>query len=146
MTFPVPDPLAYLAGRWSITRTLSDTNTSGTFTGSATFTPDAKGLSYEERGVLDLGHWRGESYRILHYAPVSPGILTATFPNGRFFHDLDLRTGVWTAHHPCGADAYEGRFMALSENEWHQKWRVHGPAKDQLIESVFHRTGPLQSS
>ena len=136
----VPDPAAYLTGTWTIERTLEDTATSGTFTGTATFTPDATGLAYEERGVLDLGHWRGDSYRRLHYAPAPSGVLTVTFDDGRFFHELDLREGEWTALHPCGADAYEGRYAVLSEAEWRQEWRVRGPRKDQVIVSLFSRS------
>ena len=135
----VPDPLAYLTGAWTLTRDLTDDGRTGTFTGTATFVPDATGLAYAERGVLDLGHWTGDSYRHLHYAPASPGVLTVTFEDGRFFHDLDLRTGAWTAHHPCRADAYEGRFTVLSEDEWRQEWLVRGPAKDQVIVSAFSR-------
>jgi len=137
----VPDPLRYLTGTWSITRTLNDAGRTGTFTGTATFTPDGGGLAYEERGVLDLGHWHGDSYRRLHYAPAPSGLLAVTFEDGRFFHDLDLSGGEWTVHHPCRADAYEGRFTVLSADEWRQEWRVRGPAKDQLIQSVFSRNG-----
>jgi hypothetical protein len=141
MTWPVPDPVGYLAGRWTIERRLSDdaAGTHGTFTGVGVFTADGGGLAYEEHGTLDLGHWRGESYRRLRYTPAGPGVLTVEFADGRPFHDLDLRTGFWHAHHPCRADAYEGAFTAVSAEEWHQCWRVHGPAKDQVIDSVFHR-------
>lgn len=136
----VPDPLAYLTGSWTVTRDLNDAGRTGTFAGTATFTPDATGLAYEERGTLSLPHWQGDSYRRLHYARGSSfGVLTVTFEDGRYFHDLDLRTGEWTAHHPCRADAYEGRFTVLSQDEWHQEWLVRGPAKDQVIVSAFTR-------
>lgn len=143
MTLPVPNPVAYLAGSWTITRVLRDTaaGVSGTFSGTGTFTPDGPGLAYEERGMLDLAHWRGPAYRKLHYAPVSSERLSVTFEDGRYFHELDLRSGVWTARHPCGADLYEGRFTVVSADEWHQEWRVRSAAKDQLIRSVFSRNG-----
>ncbi|HEY3684030.1 MAG TPA: DUF6314 family protein [Streptosporangiaceae bacterium] len=143
MTWPVADPAGYLAGSWRIERRLSDdaAGTRGTFTGTAVFTPDGGALAYEERGVLDLGHWSGESYRRLRYAPSGPGVMAVAFADGSPFHDLDLRTGSWRTHHPCRADAYEGAFTVISADEWRQRWRVRGPAKDQIIESVFRRAG-----
>ena len=138
---PVPDPVAYLAGRWAIARTVRDaaSGTEGTFTGIGTFAPDGAGLAYDERGELDLGHWRGASSRALYYAPDGPGRVAVRFADGRPFHDLDLRAGSWHAHHPCAPDAYDGAFTVVSADEWRQTWHVRGPRKDQVLASVYTR-------
>lgn len=143
MPIPVPDPAAYLCGRWRIRRSIADGTRRGTFTGTATFvegdTAQPPGLRYREDGVLELGGHRGRAYRELTYLRAADGVLAVTFSDGRPFHDLDLRDGTWRAHHPCRADGYDGTFTVLSADHWRQVWRVRGPAKDQLIATDFHR-------
>ncbi|MGK5643071.1 DUF6314 family protein, partial [Streptomyces sp. URMC 126] len=141
---PVPDAVAYLAGRWAVGRTLHDlaTGLEGTFHGTAAFAPDAADparLSHVEDGELT---WNGTTNRagrtlLLHGRP--DGTADVTFADGRPFHSLDLRTGRWTPHHPCGRDRYDGTFTVVSPDEWHLTWRTTGPAKDLLQLSVYRR-------
>ncbi|WP_307721562.1 DUF6314 family protein [Embleya hyalina] len=63
--------------------------------------------------------------------------------DGGPFHDLDLRTGRWNTRHPCAADFYDQEFTVVSQDEWHLRWRVSGPAKTQLPTSVHRRIPPV---
>lgn len=139
----VPDAAAYLAGRWHIERTVHDlrADTTGTFRGTADFIPDGPdgALRHAEEGVLT---WQGVEHpatRTLWLRPRTDGTAAVTFEDGRPFHDLDLRSGRWTAVHPCAADHYEGTFTVLAADRWDLTWRVTGPHKDQLLRSVHRR-------
>ncbi|MEC4017518.1 DUF6314 family protein [Streptomyces sp. H27-D2] len=141
----VADAVAYLTGHWSIERTLLDmrTGSAGRFRGTAEFRPseeDGSLLHIEEGELL----WDGTVSRVgrtLHLSPRPDGTADVTFADGRPFHDLDLRTGQWTTDHPCAEDRYEGTFTVASAREWHLRWRVSGPAKTQLLRSVYRRRG-----
>ncbi|MFJ2738303.1 DUF6314 family protein [Streptomyces sp. NPDC087440] len=143
--YPVADAAAYLGGYWSVERVVRDLTggVEGRFVGTADFrsTEEAPGgaLAHVEEGRLD---WDGRTFpasRTLRLRPRDDGTAEVDFADGRPFHDLDLREGVWTTVHPCAADRYEGTFTVRSADEWHLEWRVTGPAKDQVLRSVYRR-------
>ncbi|WP_438484672.1 DUF6314 family protein [Streptomyces sp. S186] len=141
----VPDAAAYLAGRWRIERAVHDLRAGrvGSFRGTADFRPDGPDgtLCHTEEGELTWDGVVHPATRTLRLRPCPDGTAEVTFADGRPFHDLDLRTGRWTAVHPCAADRYEGTFTAVAADRWHLEWRVTGPAKDQLLRSVYRRSG-----
>ncbi|MFG2091973.1 DUF6314 family protein [Streptomyces sp. NPDC048612] len=143
--YPVPDVAAYLTGRWRIERTVSDlrTGAEGSFRGTAEFRPGpaGEGLLHHEEGQLSWGGTVHPACRTLRWRPRPDGTAAIDFADGRPFHDLDLRTGRWTAVHPCAADRYEGTFTAVGPDTWRLEWRVGGPAKEQLLRSVYRRLG-----
>lgn len=141
---PAPDALAFLAGTWRVERELRDGDRTGHFTGRAEFRPEsdsnhADDWLHVEDGVMDWGEVSREAGRTLRMTPHADGTAEVFFADGRPFHTLDLRTGRWTAVHPCAADLYEGTFTVVSPDEWHLRWDVRGPAKDQLLDSVYTR-------
>ncbi|MBZ4318523.1 DUF6314 family protein [Streptomyces huiliensis] len=141
---PVPDTLAYLAGRWTVDRVLRDLagGLEGTFRGTAAFRPDAAGatrLLHVEDGELTWGGTTGRAGRTLLLDGRPDGTADVAFADGRPFHDLDLRTGHWAVRHPCGRDRYEGTFTVVSADEWRLAWRTTGPAKDHLQHTVYRR-------
>ncbi|MGD3108332.1 DUF6314 family protein [Streptomyces sp. YGL11-2] len=140
---PVPDAAAYLAGRWHIERAVYDlrTGAEGSFRGTADFRPDGAGgaLLHVEEGELAWGGAVHPATRTLRLLPRPDGTAAVTFADGRPFHDLDLRTGRWTAGHPCAEDHYAGTFTAVGADRWDLEWRVGGPAKEQLLRSVYRR-------
>ncbi|MEV5378952.1 DUF6314 family protein [Streptomyces nondiastaticus] len=139
---PVPDAADYLMGEWTVERTLFDlrTGNSGSFRGTAVFrTADDGRVLHTEDGELRWDGTPGRAGRTLVLLPGPDGTCEVTFADGRFFHDLDLRTGEWSVHHPCAADRYEGAFAAVSHDEWHARWRTTGPAKDHLQRTVYRR-------
>ncbi|MFF4160153.1 DUF6314 family protein [Streptomyces sp. NPDC001678] len=141
--FPVPDVLAFLTGRWTVDRTLTDlaTGSTGTYRGTAEFRADGDGarLLHVEDGELDWNGTVNRAGRTLGLLPGPDGTAEVTFADGRPFHDLDLRTGLWHTRHPCGADLYDGEFTVVSPGEWRVRWRTAGPAKEHVQHSVYRR-------
>ncbi|MEW2400182.1 DUF6314 family protein [Streptomyces sp. NPDC046862] len=143
---PVPDVLAYLAGRWHVHRTArdfagGDEGREGRFEGTTVFSPlDGGGLLHHESGTFT---WQGvprPAERTLRFLPDdAPGTADVRFADGRPFHDLDLTTGHWVADHPCSADLYRGEFTAYDADHWRTVWRVRGPAKDLLLTTDYTR-------
>ncbi|MFI7319365.1 DUF6314 family protein [Streptomyces venezuelae] len=154
LTFrPVPDVLAHLAGVWHVERAVRDLadGSEGRFTGTTCFSPlpatdtdadtDTGGLLHHESGTFT---WHGVARlaeRTLRFLPGDGGSGTARveFADGRFFHDLDLRTGRWTTDHPCADDLYRGEFEVIGADRWRSRWRVGGPAKDLLLVTEYRR-------
>ncbi|MER7345216.1 DUF6314 family protein [Streptomyces aurantiacus] len=147
----VPDALTYLAGDWYVERTVrdfagaADEPVEGRFTGTTRFTPiDGGGLLHHESGTFT---WHGvarPAERTLRFLPGEgtggdAGTVRVHFADGRFFHDLDLRSGRHTADHPCSADLYRGEFEVYEEARWRTRWRVAGPAKDLLLTTDYTR-------
>ncbi|WP_329470020.1 DUF6314 family protein [Streptomyces sp. NBC_01723] len=145
-SWPVPDVLAYLAGRWHTERTVRDlTNgAEGRFEGTTAFDalPEG-GLLSRESGAFN---WQGvtrPAERTLRYAPgSSPGTADVRFADGRPFHGLDLASGRHVADHPCAADLYRGEFTVQGPDRWRTVWRVGGPAKDLLLTTDYLRGTP----
>ncbi|MFD0313825.1 DUF6314 family protein [Streptomyces flavalbus] len=141
--WPVPDALAFLAGRWRVERSVRDlaSGDEGRFTGTTDFGQlDGGGLLHQESGSF---RWRGVSRpaeRTLRFLPgPTPGTVEVRFADGRFFHDLDLTTGRHTADHPCAADLYRGEFSVRDRDHWRTVWRVRGPAKDLVLSTDYTR-------
>lgn len=159
------DTVAYLLGTWHVERDLVDRRAEvvGTFRGTAVFrelpgaaapasaggraaeelpgdVPGPAVVEHAEHGELAWGGVTGPAGRTLHVVARDDGSARVTFADGREFHDLDLRTGRWSALHPCVADAYAGTFTVVSPDEWHVRWDVTGPAKDQTLTTTYRRT------
>ncbi|MEV0637282.1 DUF6314 family protein [Streptomyces sp. NPDC050619] len=145
--WPVPDVLAYLAGRWRVERSVRDlaSGDEGHFTGTTTFSPlDDGGLLHHESGTFT---WQGvprPAERTLRFLPGdSAGRADVRFADGRPFHDLDLTSGRHIADHPCSADLYRGEFTVQDQDRWRTVWRVGGPAKDLLLTTGYAREGQV---
>ncbi|WP_395576549.1 DUF6314 family protein [Streptomyces sp. BK79] len=141
--WPVPDVLAYLAGRWRTERSVRDlaSGATGRFEGTTAFDAlDGGGLLSRESGAFT---WQGVTRpagRTLRYAPGrAPGTADVCFADGRPFHDLDLASGRHMADHPCAADLYRGEFTVRDRDHWRTVWRVGGPAKDLLLTTEYVR-------
>lgn len=139
---PPTDTLGHLAGRWRVRRTAEDlaAGESGRFEGAAEFTPDGGGLTHTEHGEFSRRGAHREARRAHSHGPGPDGTVLVAFPDGRPFHDLDLRTGRWRAVHGCPPDRYEGEFTILGPDRWRAVWRVTGPAKDPLLTTVHDRS------
>jgi hypothetical protein len=141
--WPVPDVLAFLAGRWRTERSVRDlaSGAEGRFEGVTAFDVlDGDGLLSREAGAFT---WQGvtrPAERTLRYAPgAAPGTADVCFADGRPFHGLDLTSGRHVADHPCAADLYRGEFTVRDGDHWRTVWRVGGPAKDLLLATDYTR-------
>ncbi|MGC9499774.1 DUF6314 family protein [Streptomyces sp. WG7] len=144
--WPVPDVLAFLAGRWRTERSVRDlaSGAEGRFVGTTAFDAMAGGgLLSRESGAFT---WQGvtrPAERTLRYEPgAAPGTADVRFADGRPFHGLDLTSGRHVADHPCAADLYRGEFTVRDEDRWRTVWRVGGPAKDLLLTTDHLRESP----
>ncbi|MFG2880886.1 DUF6314 family protein [Streptomyces sp. NPDC048297] len=142
-SWPVPDVLTHLSGRWRVTREVRDLagGDEGRFEGVTVFAPlPDGGLLHEESGTFT---WRGvarPATRTLRFLPGRvPGTADVRFADGRPFHDLDLTTGRYVAGHPCAADFYRGEFTVRDADHWRTVWRVGGPAKDLVLTTDYVR-------
>jgi hypothetical protein len=133
------DLVEFLAGRWTVDRTLAQGEERGAFAGVAEFSRDGDGLVWDERGRLRFQRYDGEARRRLLVVPGAEG-WEVRFDDGRLFHPLELREGDFAAYHPCGEDHYEGTYRVVGDDELLVTWRVHGPHKDQEIVSRYRRT------
>ena len=144
-TSPAAIRLTGFAGRWALARRIDDrlAGRSGTFTGSATFTPDAEGLTYDETGSLTLGDappltatrrylWRQDGPRI-----------TVLFADGRAFHSFDPASTTAEAGHWCDPDTYHVTYDFAGWPDWTATWDVAGPRKDYRMVSRYCRSGAL---
>ncbi|MEV5547012.1 DUF6314 family protein [Streptomyces sp. NPDC052309] len=141
--WPVPDVLAYLAGRWRTERSVRDlaSGDEGRFEGTTVFEASAGGgLLSRESGAFT---WRGmtrPAERTLRFEPgATPAAADVRFADGRPFHALDLSSGHHVADHPCAADLYRGEFTVRDRDHWRTVWRVRGPAKDLLLTTDLTR-------
>jgi hypothetical protein len=149
----VSDLGSFLLGSWQLDREIRDASPrglSGHFRGMARFTLDAHApglLRYVEQGTLWLGGHRGPASRRLDYH-VDGAWARGAFDDGRYFHDLDLREGLWEVEHPCGDDRYHGRFEVDDADRWRQQWAVDGPHKHHVIRTVLERptSGPVRAA
>jgi Family of unknown function (DUF6314) len=140
--YPVADLRAYLTGAWRVGRTLEDRRRGarGRFDGGASFTPGQTGaLACREEGRLALAGFETVAHQSYLYTFPAPFLAEVRFADGRPFHPLDLRDGVWTAEHLCGADLYRGAFRALGPDRWQAEWEISGPCKDQVLRGLFTR-------
>ena len=97
----------FLSGEWNVVRHISDhlTGEVGVFRGQASFQrcPDGLALTYREQGELRFRGHRGPASRSLLYRELADGSADVRFADGREFYRLDLRSGTWSAEHPCRA-------------------------------------------
>ncbi|MHA7292641.1 DUF6314 family protein [Arthrobacter sp. HLT1-21] len=143
--------LGYLGGAWTVDRTLQDLSSglAGTFSGTASFTPDDDGaLLHRERGTLV---WAGSSpapatRELLWRAAGSAPSAEVFFPDGRYFHGLDLTTGKDSPVHQCAPDVYRGHFVLVDADSWHYTWWVSGPQKDLRLVTRLRRVTETESS
>jgi hypothetical protein len=97
----INDTLGFLAGRWSLTRSLQDRRSgiAGSFEGTAvlagaqpgTQLPAGVRAHYQEIGQLRFGCYRGPAQRSLECTQLDNGAVMLHFAGGRPFIDLDLR-------------------------------------------------------
>ena len=131
----------FLEGAWDLERRIEDRRSEqqGALTGTAVFAPEGEGLLYREDGRLVIGGHDGPALQAYRYAFASLGRAAVYFSDGRFFHDLDLCAGSWTATHLCDPDRYDGAFRVLGPDCWRVVWRVAGPRKDLTLDSTYRR-------
>lgn len=136
MTRPVLDDFA---GLWTVERAIEDhlAGTTGSFRGTARFTPGQDGLEYEEEGALHLGGAGPFLARRAYLWREAGGLVHVTHADGRPFHSFD--PAAPEACHLCAPDRYEVRYVFADWPRWSAVWRVTGPRKDYRMQSSYRR-------
>jgi len=139
--FHVEDLSNYLLGAWRFERKVHDSllGQEGDCIGDAHFTPDGETLTYREEGELKMGDIETSTEREYLFGFPAPSMAEVRFPDGRFFHLLDLTKGIVRVEHQCGDDVYHGLFRVISPRAWLSVWRVQGPRKSQVITTHYLR-------
>jgi hypothetical protein len=138
----IASTLEFLIGEWSIERAITDhlDRRDARFSGAATVRRSgASAAVYLEQGEVSFGAHRGPARRTLGLREQPDGTVGVDFRDGRPFLELDLRDGRCMASHPCRADAYELVYEVASLDRICERWRVTGPAKDYVAETVWRR-------
>jgi hypothetical protein len=125
----VADTLGFLLGEWRLDRVINDYRGAvrASFHGVATVTTGWQGGCYLEISEMCTGAYRGPARRVLRYVTFDDMTLRLSFSDGRPFVDLDLRSGIWWATHPCGEDTHELTTVVLSDDVVEERWHVVGP-------------------
>lgn len=146
---PADTLLHHLHGSWTVERSLRDhaSGLTGRFAGVATFAFDGDALRHGEHGTLI---WAGSSptpaTRELFWRQAAHRQSAEVFfPDGRFFHGLDLSTGQDSPIHQCSPDVYRGEFALVDRDQWQYTWRVSGPQKDLTLMTRLTRTRETKS-
>lgn len=141
MTLQPSSLLRLFSGAWRLTRRIRDRRAGeiGRLEGVALFVPEADGLRYDERGEMRFGSYRGEVAQSYLFALMDDAVAEVHYADGRFFHRLDLSSGIADVTHECGADLYRGRYRVLGADCWALSWQVTGPRKDYLMSTRYER-------
>ena len=128
----------FLTGVWRMARRVTDPEGRriATVRGRAEFAPDGAGLTCRERGMLRLDGHTGLAERVTLWRFGADGRVTVCHADGSPFHDFDA--GMPEAVHLCGADRYVVSYR-FGRDRWCSRWRVTGPAKDQVIVTRYRR-------
>jgi len=135
------DPIEFFTGAWQFERQVEDrlAGETGDARGMAIFEPDGDGLIWAETGELHFAGRTFEASRRMSITREGERWLVR-FEDGRPFHYLDLSDGQDQAEHLCVADLYTGDLRTEGDGPgrlFRTRWRVEGPAKDQLIDTVY---------
>ena len=138
----------YLLGNWQVDRTLLDrgNGSRGTFSGVVSFTgTDDGGLRLREEGTVQWNPAGGAPFtgpasrEYLLRPAATPDTMDVFFPDGRPFHRIGFGGQDHRDEHWCDPDTYRVNYTRLGPDEFHYRWDVTGPAKDQLLTSVLRR-------
>ncbi|MCW8915625.1 MAG: DUF6314 family protein [Magnetovibrio sp.] len=145
----VDDLYQFLEGTWQFERKVHDSilNQEGDCIGVAWFSADEPHngqdtLAYREEGGLEMGEIKTAVDHEFRYAFPANSMAEVRFPDGRFYHVLDLTKGIVRVEHQCGDDTYHGIFRVLAPQAWLSVWRVMGPETSQVITTRYIRVNP----
>ncbi len=136
-----PD-LAAFAGRWVLTRVITDTKggAEGRLSGVAVFTPEQDGrLLYEESGTLNYANHSPMAATRRYIWQAVEGGIEVLFEDGKPFHVIEKGRSMPDANHHCDPDLYHVSYDFSRWPDWSSSWRVVGPRKDYRMVSEFSR-------
>ncbi len=110
---------------------------------------DPTALGYREEATLTVAGASLPSSRSLLFraldGPATAPAASIHFADGRFFYLLsltELTGGGAEVVHDCGADRYRGLVHLDPHGRFHERWIVHGPAKDYTSTTLLTPSSP----
>jgi hypothetical protein len=140
-----------LMGAWNFSRSINDyqNKTEIPATGIVEFTSINENKSlYKEEGSL-LINGKKISFTRKYYYCLAEELIKIYFADGAnygsLFQTLDINfkeiPAMAKGSHLCINDLYQGVFHFYHENKFKNSFKIKGPHKDQLIDTVFERQG-----
>ena len=109
------------------------------FSGIATFSVDAWGARYDEKGEMVLeGSDPLPATRTYLWRARDPDQIAVLFDDERPFHRFSLKAQP-EASHFCDPDTYDVVYQFGSWPDWSCVWSVKGPKKDYRMEARYVR-------
>lgn len=138
-----------LIGVWNFSRSIKDylNKAEISATGIVEFTSiNLNKTLYKEEGSL-LMNGKKISFTRKYYYCLEEGLIKIYFADGvnygSLFHTLDINfkelPAMAKGRHLCINDLYQGVFHFYHENKFKNSFKIKGPHKDQLIDTVFDR-------
>ena len=125
-------------GRWRLDRQIRDAlGPDARFHGTAVFSPDGEGLVLHEAGRLELSGQGGFAAERRYLWRQDGAGLAVLFADGRAFHRFVPAASTVDADHWCDPDTYKVRYDFTRWPVWQAEWRVTGPRKDYVMQSVY---------
>ena len=134
-------------GRWRIARRITDAlGKDATFAGTAVFSPAGADLILHEAGRLELSGQGGFQAERRYLWRAQGALIEVLFDDGRPFHRFDPAGAVAEAGHWCDPDTYDVRYDFGRWPRWSAEWRVTGPRKDYVMQSVYTPDGATDAA
>lgn len=125
-------------GRWRLDRRIIDAlGPDASLHGTAVFARQADGLVLHEAGRLELAGQGGFAAERRYLWRQDGACIAVFFADGRAFHRFVPAPHPVEADHWCDPDTYKVRYDFTGWPVWQAEWRVTGPRKDYVMQSVY---------
>ena len=135
-----PLTLADFEGRWSLVREIEGPEGRARFEGEARLIEAKDHHLWVERGALTMPHGASVPAERRYLWREGPEGIEVLFEDGRPFHVIRQDGGEIV--HDCPPDTYRGAYDFGAFPVWRLTWRVTGPRKDYLSQTVHRRLAP----
>lgn len=131
--------LGALEGRWRLTRRiLHDDGTENRLEGTATFSRSGKRLIQVEEGLLSGLPGQPSLKASRRYVwTLERGRIEVLFGDMRPFHTIPVGVARPETTYLCPPDRYTVSYDFSDPAAWSSLWRVEGPKKSYVMESLF---------
>lgn len=137
---------SFLEGKWGLIRS---TNGFGSMKGEALFMPllgAPSFLSYREEGIFETLYGEGLLFYREYMYVLNDEEIDIYFASHQkkqhLFHTLSFlphKNSCSASVHLCGKDLYVPTYTFLDKDSFALEYRVKGPKKDLIIQSLFQR-------
>ncbi len=130
-----------LEGRWRLTRLIvHQDGTENRFDGTAVFSRSGKRLVHDEEGTLSGLPGQPALKATRRYVwTLENGRIEVLFGDMRSFHTIPIGVAHPETTYLCPPDRYEVSYDFDDLRAWKSVWRVDGPKKSYVMESLYQQ-------